>query len=125
MRGTGQSNLTVKQETTADKSMTTPNKSSNKTQNMSPQNSKKKKSPDRSPFAKTTTKKIKMGPERPLYPVPNMKDGMGAHYTGLYAKTFFASSLNGDYRSKSTIARKHEHKTREDNNMLGMTDKYD
>ena len=66
-----------------------------------------------------------MGPERPLYPVPNMKDGMGAHYHGLYAKTFFASSLNGDYRSRSTIARKHEYKTREDNNMLGMTNKYD
>lgn len=50
---------------------------------------------------------------------------MGAHYNGLYAKTFYASSLNGDYRSRSTIARLHEHKTREDNNMLGLTNKYD
>ena len=50
---------------------------------------------------------------------------MGADYMGLYAKTFFASSTNGDYRSRSTIARRHEYKTREDNNMLGMTNKYD
>ena len=74
---------------------------------------------------KTTTKKLKASTNRPLYPEPSMKNGMGAHYNGLYAKTFYASSLNGDYRSRSTIARLHEHKTREDNNMLGLTNKYD
>lgn len=68
-----------------------------------------------------SSKKSRKSVERPLYPEPNMEEGMGADYKGLYQKTFFASSKNGDYRSRSTIARtQHQFITREDNNMLGL-----
>ena len=50
---------------------------------------------------------------------------MGADYQGLYQKTFFASSMTGDYRSRSTIARKHQFISREDDNMLGKLQAYD
>jgi hypothetical protein len=53
-----------------------------------------------------TAKKDRKSLERPLHPEPDMEKGMGADYQGLYQKTFFASSMTGDYRSKSTIARK-------------------
>ena len=37
-------------------------------------------------------------------PVPNLETGMGAPYLGSYAKTFQASSLDGNYKTKSTAA---------------------
>jgi hypothetical protein len=40
---------------------------------------------------------------KPHYPEPSMKTGMGAPYLGYYAKTFHASSKDGNYRGKSTL----------------------
>jgi len=73
-----------------------------------------------------TAKKDRKSLERPLHPEPDMEEGMGADYQGLYQKTFFASSMTGDYRSKSTIARKqHQFISREDDNMLGKLEAYE
>ena len=35
---------------------------------------------------------------------PNLDTGMGAPYIGSYAKTFQASSIDGNYKTKSTAA---------------------
>jgi|TARA_B110000285_G_scaffold208578_1_gene248902 hypothetical protein len=63
---------------------------------------------------------------KPFYPVPNMKTGMGASYVGYYSKTFHASSTDGNYRNRSTLATLgHFNITREDNNMAGKDAEYD
>ena len=63
---------------------------------------------------------------KPFYPEPNMKTGMGASYVGSYSKTFHASSTDGNYRNRSTLATLgHINITREENNMLGKDVDYD
>lgn len=63
---------------------------------------------------------------KPFYPEPNMKTGMGAPYVGFYAKTFHASSTDGNYRNRSTLATLgHFNIVREDNNMAGKDADYD
>ena len=55
-----------------------------------------------------------------------MRKGMGAGYSGYFAKTFMASSRDGNYRTKSKRGHAdHVHITRDENNQLGLDPCYE
>lgn len=59
-------------------------------------------------------------------PVVGSRKGMGASYLGLFAKTFMASSRDGNYKSKSKRAHQaHTLITRDENNQLGLDPCYE